>query len=73
MRLEIAPWYGGGTALELIPCTRVRPGAAYFAAGHRLLGSLARALPARVPVPQRHEQDCARATASAGAPALSRA
>src|SRR5262245_55175699 len=73
MRLEIAPWYAGATALDLIPCTRVRPSAAYFAAGDRLLDSLARALPVRVPVPQRPDQDCRRATVSAGAPALSRA
>ena len=29
-------------ALELIPCGPVRPGAAYFRAGHQLLDSLAR-------------------------------
>ena len=73
MRLEIAPWYAGATALELIPCKRVRPSAAYFAAGDRLLDSLARALPVRVPVPQRPDQDCLRATVSAGAAAFSRA
>jgi hypothetical protein len=73
MRLEIGPWHAGATALELIPCKRVRPSAAYFAAGDRLLDSLARALPVRVPVPQRADQDCLRATVSAGAPALSRA
>jgi hypothetical protein len=72
MRLEIAPWYAGSTALELIPCQRVRPSAAYFAAGDRLLDSLARALPARVPVPQRPDQGYRRATVSAGVPALSR-
>ena len=73
MRLEIAPWYADTTALELIPCKRVRPSAAYFAAGNRLLDSLAGALPVRVPVPQRADQDCLRATVSAGSPALSRA
>jgi hypothetical protein len=35
------------TALELIPCQRVRPSAAYFAVGHRLLDSLTRTPPAR--------------------------
>jgi hypothetical protein len=32
MRLEIEPWSPTATALELIPCQRVRPSAAYFAA-----------------------------------------
>ena len=73
MRLEIAPWQAGATALELIPCQRVRPGAAYFAGGDRLLDCLARALPARVPAPRRPDRDCLRAAASAAAPALSRA
>ena len=73
MRLEIAAWYAGATVLELIPCTRVRPSAAYFAAGDRLLDSLARTLPVRVPVQQRPDQDCLRATVSAGVPALSAA
>jgi hypothetical protein len=73
MRLDIAPWYTGATALELIPCQRVRPSAAYFAAGHRLLDSLIRLLPVRVPAQQHPEQDHLRATVSAGSPALSRA
>jgi hypothetical protein len=72
MRLEIAPWYTGTTALELIPCQRVRPSAAYFAAGDHLLDSLTRTLPVRVPVQQRPDQDYLRATVSAGVPALSR-
>jgi hypothetical protein len=70
MRLEIAPWYGGAIALELIPCQRVRPSAAYFAAGHRLLDSLTHTLPVRVPVQQRLDQDYLRATVSAGSLAL---
>ena len=45
MRLDIEPWSLTATALELIPCQRVRPSAAYFAAGHRLLDSLTRPLP----------------------------
>ena len=73
MRLEIAPWYTGATALELIPCQRVRPSAAYLAAGHRLLDSLTSPLPVRVPVQQRPDQDYLRAAVSAGSPALSRA
>lgn len=71
MRLEIAAWYAGATVLELMPCQRVRPSAAYFAAGDRLLDSLARTLPVRVPVPQRADEDCLRATVSAGVPVLS--
>ena len=30
MRLDIEPWSPTATALELIPCQRVRPSAAYF-------------------------------------------
>ena len=73
MRLDIAPWHTGAIALELIPCQRVRPSAAYFAAGNRLLNSLTRPLPVRVPAQQRPEQDHLRATVSAGSPALGRA
>ena len=72
MRLEIAPWYAGATDFELIPCQRVRPSAAYFAAGHSLLDSLTHTLPVRVPVQQRLGQDYRRATVSAGSLALSR-
>ena len=72
MRLEIVPWYAGATALELIPCQRVRPSAAYFAAGDRLLDCLTRPLPVRVPARQRPDQDHLRGTVSAGVPALSR-
>ena len=73
MRLDIEPWSPTATALELIPCQRVRPGAAYFAAGHRLLDSLTRTLPARVLVQERPDQDYLRAAVGAGGPALSRA
>jgi hypothetical protein len=72
MRLEITSWYTGATALELIPCHRVRPSAAYFSAGDRLLDSLTRTLPVPVPVQQRRDQEHLRATVSAGVPALSR-
>ena len=73
MRLDTEPWSATATALELTPCQRVRPGAAYFAAGHRLLDSLTRTLPARVPVQQRPDYDYLRPALSAGGPALSRA
>ena len=43
MRLNIDRWSPSSTALELIPCGRVRPTAAYFRAGHLLLDSLTRA------------------------------
>ena len=72
MRLVIAPWSSTATALELIPCQRVRPSAAYFTAGHRLLDSLTRTPPAHVPVQQRPDQDYLRPTVSAGSPPLSR-
>lgn len=71
MRLAIDPWSPTATALELIPCQRLRPSAAYFAAGHRLLDSLTRTLPVRVPAQQRPDQDHLRAAASAGSPAIS--
>jgi hypothetical protein len=46
MRLEFSRWSPSSsrTALELIPCGRVRPTAAYFRSGHLLLDSLAAAL-----------------------------
>jgi len=72
MRLDIEPWSPTATALELIPCQRVRPSAAYFAAGHRLLDSLTFPLPVRLPTRQRPGQDYLCAAASAGGPALSR-
>ena len=71
MQLDIEPWSPTAAALELIPCQRVRPSAAYFAAGHHLLDSLTRPLPARVPAHQRPDQDYLRAAVSAGGPALS--
>jgi len=45
MRLDIDRLSSSRTALELIPCKRVRPTAGYFRAGHRLLDSLTHALP----------------------------
>ena len=72
MRLEIQPWSPTATALELIPCQRVRPSTAYFAAGHRLLDSLTRPVPVRVAVQQRPDQDYRRAAVSSDGPAPSR-
>ena len=72
MRLDIEPWSPTATALELIPCQRVRPSAGYFAAGHHLLDSLTRPLPAHVPTQQRPDQDHLHAAINAAAPALSR-
>lgn len=71
MRLEIAPWYAGYTALELFPRQRVRPSAAYAAAAERLLDRLTRPQPARVPTQQRPDQKHLHATVSAGVSALS--
>jgi hypothetical protein len=45
MRLDIDRWSSTSTALELIPCERVRPTASYFRAGHRLLDWLTCSLP----------------------------
>jgi len=46
MRLNVGRWYpcSSRTALELIPCQRVQPTAAYFRSGHLLLGSLTQPL-----------------------------
>jgi hypothetical protein len=49
MRLEIDCWSCSATAIELIPCGRVRPTAAYFRAGHLMLDSLIGALPQYLP------------------------
>ena len=59
MRLDIDRLSAATTALQLIPCQRVRPTAAYFRAGHQLLDTLTSALlqPAAIQVqPARHEQ-----------------
>ncbi|HLI40122.1 MAG TPA: hypothetical protein VKV35_00545 [Streptosporangiaceae bacterium] len=46
MRLQADYWSSSPprTAVELIPCGHVRPSAAYFRVGHRLLDSLTRSL-----------------------------
>ena len=49
MRLNIDRWSASCTALELIPCGRIRPTEAYFRAGHLLLDSLARSLSPQLP------------------------
>ena len=72
MRLDFEPRSPTATALELIPCQRVRPSAAYFAACHRLLDSLTRPLPVRAPTQQRPDQDYLRTAVSGDAPTLSR-
>ena len=50
MRLDIDHWSTSPsrTALELIPCQRIRPTATYFRAGHLLLDSLTHSLPQHV-------------------------
>ena len=52
MRLQADHWSSRPprTALELIPCGHVRPGAGYFRAGHLLMDSLIRSL-----APQEHQ------------------
>ena len=60
MRADIDHWSATSTSVQLIPCQRVRPGAAYFRAGQHLLVSLTQALsePAAVQVqPARQKQD----------------
>src|SRR6202158_2304934 len=49
MRLNIDRWSCSYTALELIPCGRVLPTAAYFRAGHLPRDSLARSLSLQLP------------------------
>jgi hypothetical protein len=54
MRLDIDRWSSSSTALELIPCGRVRPTAAYFRAGHLFLDLLARSLQQPLPAGHAH-------------------
>jgi hypothetical protein len=53
MRLQADHWSSSPprTALELIPCGRVRPSAAYFRAGHLLLDRLTRSMARPGPTP----------------------
>jgi len=52
MRLDIDRWTCSSTAVELIPCGRVWPTAAYFRAGHLLVDSLTRSLSQPLPAVQ---------------------
>jgi hypothetical protein len=65
MRLDIDRWSSSATALELIPCGRVRPTAAYFRAGHLLLDLLTRSLPQYLP-PAHARDTASRAHVPAG-------
>ena len=65
MRLDIDRWSSSSTALELIPCGRVRPTAAYFRAGHLLLDLLTRSLPQHLP-PAHTRDTASRAHVPAG-------
>jgi hypothetical protein len=49
MRLDVDRWSPSCTAVELIPCGRARPTAAYFRAGHLLLDLLTRSLLQHLP------------------------
>jgi hypothetical protein len=57
MRVDIDRWSSSSTAVELIPCGRVRPTAAYLRAGHLLLDSLTRHL--LQPLPPAQARDTA--------------
>jgi hypothetical protein len=58
MRLYIDCWSPASsrTALELIPCKRVRPSATYFRAGNLLLHTLTYTLPQHLPYGGKHHQ-----------------
>jgi len=74
MRLNIDRWSSSSTALELIPCGRVRPSAAYFRAGHLLLDSLVRSLSQPLPAGRAHGTESqARAIMGPGRPLFLRA
>jgi len=70
MRLNIDrwSWLPARTALELIPCERVRPTAAYFRAGHHLLDALTCSMPQHTPA-QRLDYIPARQATRASRPA----
>src|SRR5215472_6501207 len=54
MRLDIGRWSTplARTALELVPCQRIRPTAGYFRSGHLLLDALTHALRQHSPAPR---------------------
>ena len=58
MRLQADHWSSAPprTVLELIPCGRVRPSAAYFQVGHRLLDTLATSLARQEHQPSRQQE-----------------
>ena len=60
MRLDIDRESASSTVVELIPCGRVRPTAAYFRAGHLLLDLLTRCSTCLRPMPvtQRASRTC---------------
>jgi hypothetical protein len=69
MRLDVDRWSSSSTAMELIPCGRVRPTAAYYRAGHLLLDSLTRHLLQPLPpAPARDTASQPRVPAGAGRP-----
>jgi hypothetical protein len=53
MRLDISHWSAAATAVELIPCQRVRPSTAYLRVGRALLDSLTCSVATHPPVPRR--------------------
>ena len=70
MRLNIDRWSWppARTALELIPCDRVRPTAAYFRSGHLLLDSLTRSVPRHTPAQRLDHVPASQPTARQGLP-----
>jgi hypothetical protein len=68
MRLNIDrwSWLPAKTALELIPCERVWPTAAYFRAGHLLLDSLTRSVPQHLPTQHLDDVPARQATRTSG-------
>ncbi|HEY6309843.1 MAG TPA: hypothetical protein VIY52_03420 [Streptosporangiaceae bacterium] len=69
MRLDIDRRSASSAAVELIPCGRVRPTAAYFRAGHLLLDALTRSLLLHVPAARvRDTASQPRVPAGAGCP-----
>jgi hypothetical protein len=70
MRLNIDrwSWLPARTALELIPCERTRPTAAYFRAGHLLLDSLTHSVSRRTPAQRLDYVAASQPTARQGLP-----
>jgi hypothetical protein len=69
MRLDIDRWSASSTVVELIPCGRVRPTAAYFRAGHLLVDLLTRSFLQYVPAADaRHTASQPHVPVSSGRP-----